>query len=127
MKKPKLPSLKSLKIKLDKVFSEYIRARDKGKPCVTCGSRKWPLQCGHWIKRGHTAVRWDERNAAGQCARCNLYLNGAQDEFAAVIVKRHGDFGLNDLLRLKHTTVKMSREDFEERIKHFTDKLAKDE
>lgn len=95
--------------KLDQVFSRSIRQHhaDFGGwvDCVTCSKRMpWEeSQAGHFIKRGHAATRWDERNVAPQCPRCNLYLNGAQDEFAAYIVRRFGEPALEDLIRLKHT------------------------
>jgi hypothetical protein len=95
--------------KLDQAFSRSIRQHhaDFGGwvECVTCQKRMpWEdSQAGHFIKRGHAATRWDERNVAPQCARCNLYLNGAQDEFAAYIVRRFGQPALEELIRLKHT------------------------
>lgn len=113
------PSIKSLRNKLDRVFSEYIRGRDAGKPCITCG-KMVPLQCGHFIKRQHLATRWDERNCAGQCVRCNLYLGGAQDEFAAAIVQKYGVSVLAQLLAKKHVTVKMTRSDYETMISKYS-------
>ena len=95
--------------KLDSAFSRSIRQHhaDFGGwvECVTCSKRMpWEeSQAGHFIKRGHAATRWDERNVAPQCARCNLYLNGAQDEFAAYIVRTYGQPALEELLRLKRT------------------------
>lgn len=96
--------------KIDSAFSRSIRQHhaDSGGwvECVTCTKRMpWmESQAGHFIKRGHAACRWDERNVAPQCPRCNLHLNGAQDEFAAYIVRVYGEHALEDLLRLKHTT-----------------------
>ena len=95
--------------KLDAAFSRSIRQQHADQSgwvsCVTCDKRMpWDeSQAGHFIKRGHSATRWDERNVAPQCPRCNLYLGGAQDEFAAYIVRRLGQEALEDLLRLKHT------------------------
>ena len=41
-----------------------------GYHCVVCGSSSNP-QCGHILSRVSYATRWDERNAACQCASCN--------------------------------------------------------
>jgi hypothetical protein len=60
---------KALVKKLDKVFSEYIRARDKNK-CVTCGSLERPT-CGHIFSRSAYSTRWDDENAFCQCWGCN--------------------------------------------------------
>ena len=95
--------------KVDKLFSRHIRQKHANHggwvECVTCGlSLPWEdSQAGHFVKRGHAATRWDERNVAPQCARCNLYLDGAQDEFAAFIVRAYGEATLHDLLELKRT------------------------
>ena len=94
---------------VDKAFSRYIRKRAADHAgwceCVTCGLSV-PLediQAGHFVKRGHASVRWDERNVFPQCKGCNHFKDGAQDEMALHIVKIHGVEVLHELLRLKHT------------------------
>jgi hypothetical protein len=95
--------------KVDKAFSRYIRKKHADEygfvHCVTCGARmRWEdSQAGHFVKRGHAATRWNEFNVAPQDAACNLYRNGAQDEFAAYIVRTHGEDVLHELMRLKRT------------------------
>lgn len=63
----------------DRVFSLYVRERDKWKPCVTCG-KLWEetFQCGHFQSRRHYNTRWMEKNAHGQCPWCNLWWAGEQ-------------------------------------------------
>lgn len=65
--------------KLDKVFSLYIRLRDS-KPwrfrafrCISCGDVKpyEQMDCGHFVSRNAMAIRWNEQNCNGECARCN--------------------------------------------------------
>lgn len=100
---------KALIARIDKAFSRFIRKSHADEygfvECVTCGSRmKWEdSQCGHFVKRGHAAVRWDQRNVGPQDSACNLYRDGAQDEFAAYIVRTHGPEVLHELLELKRT------------------------
>lgn len=66
----KHPPMASLRDKADRLFSEYIRARD-GR-CITCGTTE-ALQCSHYYgKKARPAVRYDPRNAHAQCARCHL-------------------------------------------------------
>ena len=126
MKRRKLPTLKSLEKKLDRVFSEYIRKRDADEggtvACVTCGKLFFwrDIQAGHWVKRGHRAVRWDERNVYPQCPRDNKWLNGAQDEMAAHIIRKHGAETIDELLRLKKTVVKHTRADLEAMIERYS-------
>lgn len=126
----KKPSLSSLENKLDTLVSLYVRqsAADEGGTvrCVTCPKiLHWKeSQCGHWVKRQHRAVRWDRRNVAPQCRRCNHFLDGAQDEFAQHIVAEHGVNVLDELLRLKHTVFKVTRPFLEEQIQAYKEKLC---
>lgn len=126
--KKKLP-LKSLEKKLDKIFSDYtrLRAADQGGTvrCVTCPKLMYwkEADCGHWIKRQHRSVRWDERNVGPQCQRCNHFLGGAQDEFAQHIVAEHGFKAMDELLALKHQVVKHTRDDLEQMIERYAGKL----
>ena len=112
-------SRKGLIAKVDRAFSRYIRQKHAvggWVECVTCGARMpWEeSQAGHFVKRGHHATRWDERNVAPQCPRCNMHLNGAQDEFAAYIVRTHGQDTLEELLRLKRTAKRYGMADLRE-------------
>ena len=62
---------------LDQIFSLYIRLRDADGEgfikCCECGKRMWWKEstCGHFVKRSHRTLRWDERNCHAQCAPCN--------------------------------------------------------
>lgn len=125
MKRKKLPSFSSLENKLDKAFSRYIRQRDADEggtvSCVTCGKlMHWKeAHCGHFIKRQHRSVRWDERNAAAQCVSCNTYRGGQQDEYARFIVERYGLDTFHDLMRSKRILAKNSRDDLLALIERF--------
>lgn len=62
-------------------FNKFIRLRDEGKPCISCGKTdeeinyvgvggKW--DCGHYLTVGsHPELRFDEANAHRQCKSCN--------------------------------------------------------
>lgn len=67
-KKPKRMTLRN---KCDKLFSLYIRGRDK--VCVRCGTSD-RLQCAHVFSRRYLKVRFDPRNAFALCAGCHKYL-----------------------------------------------------
>lgn len=128
-KKKKAPTLSALENKLDQLFSRYIRlsSADAGGTvsCVTCRKlMHWKeSQCGHWVKRQHRAVRWDERNVGVQCPRCNHFMGGAQDEFSRHIITRHGLEAHDELLRLKHTVFKVNRGFLEELIDTYKGKV----
>lgn len=70
MKSKTLPKLKA---DAQKVFNEYIRKRDEGKPCISCGQFK-PIQAGHFYAvGGYDAMRYNEDNVHGECVGCNCF------------------------------------------------------
>lgn len=123
-------SMSGLEAKLDRILSDYIRRKDADEGgtvrCVTC--RKlffWrDVDCGHYVKRQHRAVRFDERNLGTQCRKCNRFAGGVQDEFAQHIIETHGVEVLNELMRLKHSVAKFSREELQSMCNHYTQKLS---
>ena len=83
----KKPTRKSLVIKLDTIFSRYIRQKDAVNgiaTCVTCGKKdEWKkLQNGHFMSRRHYSTRWDENNVGVQCYGCNITNQGQQYLFS---------------------------------------------
>ncbi len=92
-KKPKAPSLSSLKEKVWQEFSLFIRLRDAKRfeelfpeshntvECVTC-KKPYPAtgvgcaQAGHFIPGRKNAYLFDERQVRAQCYNCNLRLKG---------------------------------------------------
>ena len=79
---------------LDQIFSNYIRLRDADGEgfikCCECGKYFWWKEstCGHFIKRQHRTLRWDERNRHAQCAPCNG--KDANIMYASFMVERYG-------------------------------------
>ena len=67
---------------LDFVFSRIVRITGSDVnglcSCYTCPLiQHWSMQqCGHFVKRGNTQIRWDVRNAKPQCRKCNETLSG---------------------------------------------------
>ena len=62
---------------LDQIFSTYIRLRDADDSgmvtCCNCGKRLFWKEAtnGHFVKRRHRTLRWDERNCHSECGPCN--------------------------------------------------------
>jgi hypothetical protein len=121
-KKRKLPSLKSLRNRLDLAFSAWIRKRDADENgmgrCISCFQYR-PLQCGHFQKRQHLALRWHPLAAAGQCVRCNYFLGGNEAAFALALVEKYSVHLVQSLMELKHKTVKFSRSELEAMIDRY--------
>jgi hypothetical protein len=113
--------------KVDAAFSVFVRknyADEHGNvKCFTCEKiMPWKeSQAGHWIKRGHASVRWDERNVKPQCPRCNLWLNGAQDAFAVALLNEYGPDTLEELMRLKHTAKRWRIPELRELLEQYTE------
>jgi len=78
-------------------FNAYIRARDYGKPCISCGCFEQErftgghFDCGHYRSTGAAAhLRYHFLNAAGQCKRCNRDLSGNAVEYRMGLSRRIG-------------------------------------
>ena len=68
MKKPKR---KTVKNKLDRLFSAKIRSLGY---CEKCGlADKSKLQCSHIYSRSYLRLRWVEENATCLCAGCHFW------------------------------------------------------
>lgn len=60
-------------------FNAWIRQRDTGLPCISCGvaDGKGKRNAGHYRPAGvNTALRFEPDNCHGQCERCNTSLSG---------------------------------------------------
>jgi len=108
-----------LKKQLDTIFSIYIRKKHPAK-CYTCGKTDTPLQCGHFISRSYLATRFHEDNCRPQCVGCNIYGNGKPLDFEEHLKKDLGDEYVENLKKLRHTTVKYDRQWYEEKIAHYS-------
>lgn len=116
---------------LDQVFSEYIRLRDsKGSGfktfrCISCG-RILPFamaDCGHFMKRGNMATRWDEDNCAAQCISCNRFRDGNYDAFRRSLAIKLGQDKVEELIRRGHQTVKFSKSEIDEKIRYYKEQI----
>ena len=118
----------SLKKKLDRIFSEYIRLRDsycidglRVFLCISCGKIKTTdqMQAGHFMSRRHLSTRYDERNVNGQCIACNYYGQGIQFRHGMNIDKKHGA-GTAELLEvLSKTKSKLTDEWYNQSIERY--------
>lgn len=77
-------------------FNRYVRLRDAGKPCVSCGrlpEQKFggTMDCGHYRTRGAAAhLAFNLHNTASQCVYCNRDRDGAQKAFEQGLIERIG-------------------------------------
>lgn len=69
-------SVAELKKMAQKYFNAFIRSRDQGQPCISCGSYN-THSASHFYSAGHyNALRFHEDNCHLACMRCNYFLHG---------------------------------------------------
>lgn len=122
---PSKPALKMALIKkLDSVFSQFIRQRDRGR-CVTCGVVKpWQeMQNGHYVPRGNHALRFDEINCNAQCENCNVYHEGQTKLYREALIKMHGKAAILALEARKYEIRQYTSKELRELIKAYTIKI----
>lgn len=117
-KKKKPKSVARLKKDLDKVFSVFIRQRDKG-VCYTCGLKKhWKeMQNGHFVPRQYLSTRYSEINCHCQCYACNMLYNGQPSAYAERLKVDYGVEIIKDLEWQRKQTVK--NYPYEEEIEYY--------
>ncbi|PHN61941.1 MULTISPECIES: recombination protein NinG [Pseudomonas] len=73
-------------------FNAWVRERDVGLPCVSCGRHhngQW--QAGHFKSvGGHPALRFEPLNVWRQCAPCNTHKSGDLLNYRVELVNRIG-------------------------------------
>ena len=123
VKRKKLPSISKLKKKADLVFSVWIRERDKNQ-CVLC-HKKTDIQCGHLIKRGKMATRYNEMNCHALCSRCNYKDNFEPWHYASWFIFENSDIAYQALINISKGIKQMKRCDYELLIKKYGSNTTK--
>lgn len=82
-RKKRLDELKPVKFYLDKAqvwFNKFIRMRDAGLACISCGkpdNGQHQRHASHFRSRGAcSSLRFDENNVHASCSVCNNHLSG---------------------------------------------------
>lgn len=93
--KAKLEKLKPLSYWADKAqnaVNSYIRARDAGQPCISCGRHHaGKVNAGHYRSRGAmAALRYHHDNIHLQCEPCNTSKSGNQLEYRIRLIRKIG-------------------------------------
>jgi hypothetical protein len=129
-----IKDVKKLKIKLWELCRHITRAtyikEDGCWDCFTCGKHidvPAKAQTGHFIPSasGGAFLRYDLRNLRIQCYHCNINLGGNGSFFYKNLVEEKGQDYVDQIFKDKHKTVKADWVWFEEKIKEYTEILAK--
>lgn len=107
--------------KLDVKFSIFIRRRDEGQGCISCGKSIAFSTCdaGHYITRGNMATRFNEKNVNAQCRDCNRFRDGNIPGYERGLIRRHGAGVLEDLNIEKNGSSKLSGSEIADLIKQY--------
>lgn len=130
--KDKKDSLSKMIEYTEKKVHEYVRDRDKGKPCISC-ARNWDstFQAGHrYDKKQHHGIRFDLDNIHGQCAQCNQYLGGNYNSYELMLPNRIGKERVDALRKradickkVPHTYTRHELREIQENVKKLKKEL----
>ena len=109
------------KAQAQKAFNAYIRARDAGLPCISCGTFdtvQW--EAGHYRSRGKAShLRYNEDNISKQCHHCNVQLSGNQQQYRLGLIKKIGPVRV-EALENNNTPHRYTIEELEAIRKHYS-------
>lgn len=107
---------------LDREFSTYIRRRNGDiVRCCTCGATmNWKsAECGHYMKRGNQATRFDERNCHEQCHYCNCNKDGDPIRYREFMIKKYGESETKEIERMATLVKHWTRSELLDLIKFY--------
>lgn len=126
---------------LQAIFNKFIRLRDKGENCISCGKSEQELKiknpismvCGHYLSVGaHPELRFTEFNAHLQCTRCNGgagkygQFNGkgltVTKEYRVNLIKKIGQKNV-DVLEGPHEPLKLDIDQIKAKITEYKIKI----
>ena len=104
--------------KAQDAFNTYIRARDAGKSCISCGKNTGAkMNAGHYLTvGGHPELRFEPDNCHLQCEHCNSFLSGNIARYRINLIEKIGlervewlegphepkKYTLDDIIKIKH-------------------------
>jgi hypothetical protein len=114
--KAELETVQVSVLKTQRIFNEWIRERDKDKPCISCGSAlSGKYDAGHYYNaNNHWNLRFDERNVHAQCVYCNRSLHGNLIEYRKGLINRIGAAELAAIDLIAHVTRKFTKDELKD-------------
>lgn len=91
-KRKAMRSMSELRKRAQRAFNAYIRERDLGEACISCGRHhEGQYHAGHYLTTAaHPELRYDPKNCHRQCAPCNNHLSGNLVEYRKGLIRRYG-------------------------------------
>lgn len=109
--------------KAQAAFNGFIRERDAGQPCISCGRNTGAkMNAGHYRTVGASKeTRYDEDNCHLQCEHCNSYLSGNIGEYRPRLIEKIGQERFDRLVG-PHEPNKWTREELIALAEHYRKK-----
>lgn len=112
--------------KAQAAFNAFIRERDRGNPCISCGkpdNGQHQRHASHYRSVGAcSSLRYDERNVHASCSVCNNYLSGNLANYRVAMIDKFGS-ELVEWLESQPKSFKWTREMLEDIEKQYKLKL----
>jgi hypothetical protein len=78
-------------LELQAAFNEWVRLRDEGQPCISCGNHRLVWHAGHYRSVGACPeLRFEQDNCHRQCATCNTLLSGNLAAYRVNLIAKIG-------------------------------------
>ena len=112
---------------LQVIFNRFIRKRDDGLPCISCGNPNMKkVNASHYYNaNNHYSVRFNEDNVHSACEYCNTYLSGNLIPYREALIKKIGIERFRYLESIANDTVKYSIPELIELKVIYKDKIKK--
>lgn len=112
-KKQQVKPLSYFMKQAQQAFNEFIRYRDRGDACISCGRHhEGQYHAGHFRTTGaNPELRFNEDNCHRQCAPCNNHLSGNLIAYRPALIAKIGQARF-DALMGPHEMPKWKREDY---------------
>jgi hypothetical protein len=125
--KEDLETVQDLMKKCQSVFNHWVRLRDAGKPCISCGGKLGEkYDASHYFSSGgHKSVTFNPDNVHASCVYCNRYLHGNLLNYQIGIEKKIGGERLFELHQKAHESRKYTREELRDLIAFYKDLIKK--
>lgn len=119
-RKRELTPISEFHKKAQAAFNAFIRERDKGLSCVSCGRmHQGQWHAGHYQPVGRKpALRYSEVNCHRQCSVCNNHHSGQLVDYRKNLITRVG-LDIVEWLERDHEPRKWTRDELEVLAKHY--------
>lgn len=123
--KEDIMSNQAWRTKVQVVFNQFIRTRDAGKPCISCGVKlEKKHDAGHYFSVGnYPALRYNEDNCHAQCVECNHHKGSNHHEYTIGIINRIGMERVERLREKRHETRKYTIPELKELNELYKEKI----